>query len=142
MSQNQTVTVDYVAPRLRRRRRELDRDASQGTLATGRLPRLARLMALAIRLEALLQEGVVANQAELARLGHVTRARLTQIISLRQLAPDIQEEILFLTPTEQRHEIITERQVRPLLRMLLWGEQRRAWARLKRDVGAPAPSNL
>ena len=99
-------------------------------------------MALAIRLETLLQEGVVANQSELARLGHVTRARLTQIISLRQLAPDIQEEILFLPPTAQGRETITERQVRPLLRTSLWGEQRRAWARLKRDVGASALSNL
>jgi hypothetical protein len=97
--------------------------------------------ALAIRLETLLQEGVVATQAELARLGHVTPARLTQILSLRQLAPDIQEEILFLPPTQQGRAALTERQVRPLLGTLLWSEQRRQWADLKGEMDKrPQPS--
>jgi hypothetical protein len=135
MNQSQTVTVNYAAHvHFRRRRREINRVVSQPSLSAGRIPRLARLMALAIRLEQLLHEGVVSSQAELARLGHVTRARLTQIMSLRQLAPDIQEEILFLAPTEHGREAITERQVRPLLRTLVWDEQRRAWAELKRDA--------
>src|SRR5689334_5647465 len=99
---SQTVTVDYpVHLRFRRRQRELCSGTLLPTRPPGRIPRLARLMALAIRLEQLLTEGVVANQAELARLGHVTRARLTQIRSLVQLAPDIREEILFLPPTNQ-----------------------------------------
>src|SRR3712207_3152134 len=33
---------------------------------------------------------------KVARLGHVTRARVTQIMNLLNLAPDIQEAILFL----------------------------------------------
>jgi hypothetical protein len=132
VSQSQTETLDCsVHVRFHRRRRELRRGKSTPTLAAGRIPRLARLLALAIRLERLLQEGVVPTQAELARLGHVTRARLTQIISLRQLAPDIQEEILFLPATEEGREVLTERHVRPLLRLLSWREQRRAWAQLK-----------
>lgn len=49
---------------------------------TGRVPRVSRLMALAIRLDQLIRDGVVADQAELARLGHVSRARLTQIMNL------------------------------------------------------------
>ena len=49
----------------------------------GRVPRVAKLMALAIRFEAMLASGEVSDQAELARLGHVTRARLTQIMNLR-----------------------------------------------------------
>ena len=137
MSQSQTVTLDYAARwRSRLRRRGMDGGASQPSMSARRTPRLARLMALAIRLEQLLRDGVVSSQAELAHLGHVTRARLTQIMNLRQLAPDIQEEILFLAPSEQGRETITERQVRPLLRTLLWGEQRRAWEELKRDAGA------
>jgi hypothetical protein len=96
-------------------------------------------MALAIRLEQLLRDGVVLSQAEMARLGHVTRARLTQIMNLRQLAPDIQEEILFLAPSEQGRETLTERHVRPLLRSLLWCDQRRAWAELKRDATPDQP---
>lgn len=57
-------------------------------------------MALAIRLEGSISEGIVADQAELARRGHVTRARLTQIMNLLGLAPEIQEEILFLPTCE------------------------------------------
>ena len=34
--------------------------------------------------------------AELARLGRVSRARITQIMDLLMLAPEIQEEVLHL----------------------------------------------
>jgi hypothetical protein len=131
VSQSQTETIDYsVHVRFRQRQRELRRGASPPPLPAGRIPRLTRLMALAIRLEQLLDNGVIPSQAVLARLGHVTPARLTQIISLRQLAPDIQEEILFLPPIEQGREPLTERRVRPLLGTLSWPDQRLAWARL------------
>jgi hypothetical protein len=59
-------------------------------------PRVARLMALAIRCEGLVREGTVRDYAELARLGQVTRARMTQIMNLLWLAPDLQERLLFL----------------------------------------------
>ena len=39
--------------------------------------------------------------AELARLGRVTRARMTEVMSLLSLASDMQEEILFLPPTRK-----------------------------------------
>ncbi len=61
----------------------------------GRLPRVTRLMALAIRFEELLKDGTVKDYADLARLGGVSRARITQIMNLRLLAPDIQEKLLF-----------------------------------------------
>ena len=57
----------------------------------GRVPRLARLMALAIRFDKLVQNGAVRDYADLARLGNVSRARLTQIMNLLNLAPDIQQ---------------------------------------------------
>jgi hypothetical protein len=63
------------------------------------IPRIARLMALAIRFEGLLRSGTIRDCAELARLGRVTRARVTQIMKLLNLAPDIQEQILFLPPS-------------------------------------------
>src|SRR5690349_7437481 len=65
----------------------------------GRLPRVTKLMALAIKFDQMIRDGVVADQAELARLGHVSRARMTQIMNLLNLAPDIQEQLLFLPPT-------------------------------------------
>ncbi len=64
-------------------------------------------MALAIRFEKLIQEGVVKDQAELARLGHVSRARVTQIMNLLNLASEIQEEILFLPRVEQGKDPVT-----------------------------------
>lgn len=76
----------------------------QGALAQqlppGRVPRISRLMALAIRFDGLIRAGVVADYAELARLAHNARARITQIMNLLMLAPDIQEEILFLLPVQ------------------------------------------
>src|SRR6516162_3603935 len=65
-------------------------------VAAGRVPRIARLMALALRFEQLVRTGAVRDYAELARLGQVSRARITQITSLLHLAPDIREAILFL----------------------------------------------
>jgi hypothetical protein len=62
------------------------------------IPRIARLLALAIRFDRLLRAEELRDYAELARLGHVTRARMTQIMKLLNLAPDIQEQILFLPP--------------------------------------------
>src|SRR5882762_7041440 len=78
-----------------------------------RIPRLARLLALAHRCETLLQAGVVKDYATLARLGHVSRARICQIVSLLQLAPDIQEEILFLNVRCQLQEAHDLAQPRP-----------------------------
>ena len=93
----------------------------------GAVPRLSRLMALAIRFDGLLRDGVVKDYAELARLGHVTRARLTQIMNLLNLAPDIQEEILFLPPVAGEREAVSERQVRVVAALADWERQRRAW---------------
>lgn len=56
----------------------------------------------------------MADQAELARLGHVTRARLTKIMNLLNLAPDIQGAVLFLPPTENGRDAVTERDLRPI----------------------------
>jgi hypothetical protein len=97
------------------------------TSATGRIPRVARLMALAIRFDQMIRDGVVADQAELARLGHVTRARLTQIMNLLNLAPEIQEELLTLPTCPQGRDEITERCLRPVLAVANWRIQRRMW---------------
>src|SRR3954470_5266863 len=88
----------------------------------GRVPKVARLMALAIRFDGLLQRGEVKDYAELARLGHVTRARMTQIMNLLNLAPDLQEAILFLLAVNRGRDLLKEWQVRPVAAEVLWGE--------------------
>jgi hypothetical protein len=87
-------------------------------------------MALALQLDELLRSGLVADQAALARLGHVSRARISQIVGLLNLAPDIQEALLFLPPVVQGRDPIHLRQFLPLAARLDWREQRRLWQAL------------
>ena len=96
----------------------------------GRVPRVARLMALAIRFEELLRTDAIGSYAELAALGHVTRARVSQIMNLRNLAPDIQEEILFLPRVTRGRDPVHLRQMQPIAATADWGKQRRLWAEL------------
>jgi hypothetical protein len=93
----------------------------------GRVPRLARLMALAIRFEGLLRNGTVTDQAELARLGQVSRARISQILNLLHLAPDLQEQLLFLPPIHHGRECLHLVNLQPLCRQWDWRRQRRLW---------------
>jgi hypothetical protein len=102
----------------------------------GRVPRIARLLALAHRFDRLIREGVVTDYAELGRLGHVTRARVSQIMNLLYLAPDIQEEILFLPPTERGRDPIILADLQPIAIALDWRTQRRHWRTLKSRVVA------
>src|SRR5690606_17539245 len=112
----------------RRTRKVLREGESPSPVAVGRIPRVSRMMALAIRFDRLIQEGVAKDQAELARLGHVTRARLTQIMNLLYLAPDIQEDVLFLPPTVCGRDPIRERDLRPIAATANWKNQRKMWA--------------
>jgi len=99
----------------------------------GRIPRISRLMALAIRFDRLIKEGEVTDQADLARLGNVTRARVTQIMNLLQLDPEIQEAILFLPRTIKGRDPIREHHLRPIAAEPNWIKQRRRWRELASD---------
>jgi hypothetical protein len=96
----------------------------------GRVPRVAKLMALALHCDALLRTGEIASYAALARLGHVTRARVCQIMNLVYLAPDVQEAILFLPRTERGRDPIILADLQPIASTPDWRKQRRWWARL------------
>lgn len=95
----------------------------------GRLPRITRLMALAIRMRRLVDEGVVRDYSELARLGGVSIPRMTQIMRLVLLAPDIQEEILYLPRVVDGRDPIRERAIRAISGEPSWSAQRRTWRR-------------
>jgi hypothetical protein len=99
-------------------------------VAPGRVPRVARLLALAHQFEGLLRRGVVRDYVTLARLGHVSRVQITHIMNLLQLAPDIQEAILFLPPTEHGRDPVRTRHVRPIAQILAWRHQRVRWRKL------------
>jgi len=97
----------------------------------GRTPRISNLMALAIRFDGLIREGKVYDMSELARLAHVTQPRITQIMNLLHLAPDIQEEILFLPDVTEGRDPIHEHMLRPLAAEIDWAMQRKHWAEVK-----------
>lgn len=88
---------------------------------TGRPPRVARLVALAHRLDELVRSGAVSDYATLARLGHVSPARLTQVMGLLYLSPAIQENLLFLPGANAR--FVTEPALWSIAREPLWDHQ-------------------
>lgn len=84
-----TVTRRVHFARKFRRKSAMPGPAPAPVAPAGRVPRIAKLMALAIRFDQLLRNGAIADQSELARLTHVTQPRMTQIMNLLHLAPDI-----------------------------------------------------
>ena len=107
-------------------RRVPERTTAQINEPVASIPRVARLMALAIRFEGLVREGAIQDYAKLARLGGVTRARITQITKLLQLAPDLQEQILFLPEIKR----LNERNLRAIVHQLDWSKQRKMFQKI------------
>jgi hypothetical protein len=103
----------------------------------GRVPRVARLLALAIHCEQLIRAGEITDYADLARLSKVTRARATQVMSLLHLAPSIQDEILHLPLVHGGRDPVTERKLRPVVIERDWAKQREAWTSVKRKAKVP-----
>lgn len=95
-----------------------------------RVPRVSKLMALAIRFDRMLREGVVVDLSELARLASVTQPRMTQIMNLNHLAAGIQEALLFLPPAPHGRDPIHERMLRPLAAEPNWYLQEVMWQRI------------
>lgn len=133
MSDGELVVTQKATFSIRRQgRRKIETEPQPVAPPTneGTIPRISRLMALAIHFDQLIGSGAIFDQAELGRLSHVTRARVTQIMNLLHLAPDIQESILTLPPTTQGRDPIRERHIRPICAAIMWSAQRTRWARL------------
>lgn len=92
-----------------------------------------RLMALAIRFDDLLRRRTLKDCSELARLGGVSRARVSQIMNLLNLAPDIQERLLSLTPVHTWRDQLNERALRSVLQEPVWMRQRILFASMFPD---------
>jgi hypothetical protein len=132
---NDTISLSFTFKTKRGRNGKARVPQIPADLPKGTVPRISKLMALAHHFEHLRRRKVVTDYADLARLGGVTRARMTQIMSLLNLAPDIHEEILFLPRTLKGHDPITTKKVLPIARILPWPSQRRAWEKLKKQNG-------
>lgn len=101
-----------------------------------RIPHITRLMALAIKLQEMIDRGEIQDYVDIARLGYITRARASQIMNLTLLAPDIQEEILGWNTEIAPVNVRAERDVRALVRHASWKRQREVW----RALGAQTES--
>ena len=126
-------TIHFRRGRCSRRQMQMGQVPARPALEPGRVPRVARLMALALRFDRLLRDGEIAGYSELAELGRVSRARISQIMNLLNLAPDIQEQILFLPRTVHGRDPIILRQLQPIASLSAWRRQRCLWQDLTRQ---------
>ena len=103
------------------------------TKARPKIPRISRLMGLAIQFDQMLRSGEATDMIELARRGHVTQPRMSQILSLNMLAPDIQEYLLYLPPETTGKPFLHEKRLRPIAAMIDWDQQRVAWRQVLQE---------
>ncbi|MDD5761194.1 MAG: hypothetical protein PHP88_01620 [bacterium] len=76
-------------------------------------PRVTELLRKAIEWRRQLDAGEVRNQADISRREGITRARVTQVMGMLRLAPEIQEQIHTL-PDTSCPSTISERNLRPI----------------------------
>lgn len=117
-----------------RRRTAIESPKQIRAPSPGRVLRVARLLALAIKLDGQIRRGELRDLAEVARVGHVSRARMTQIMGLLNLAPDIQEAILLSPPVTRGRDPLSEQHLRQLVGIDDWRRQRRLWTAIARRL--------
>ena len=111
--------------------------APQPVLKYARYPRITQVMALAIQFQEMMDRGEITQHSDFARLGCVSRERISQIMMLTWLAPDIQEAILRLPQTPRGRFHIAEATLRPIARLPLWEDQRHQWRGVEAFEGTP-----
>ena len=91
---------------------------------------VARMLALAHHVELAIGRGLLASAADVAGQLGFTRARVTHLLDLLLLAPDIQEEVLFLEAVDGS-EPLSERGLRAVAHAGTWETQRERWREAK-----------
>jgi hypothetical protein len=130
-SANQTLQIEITIAPANGHKGGRRRPAVPEATDPPRITRITRLMALAITFQDMVDRGEVRDYADLARLGYVSRARITQIMNLLNLAPDIQEELLLAT-ADSAGSALAERHLRRVSSPTHWGEQRKLLGQEKR----------
>ena len=128
------VPVHLVAGCRGRKRIREGKAPKRPKVPKGRFPRVSRLMALVIHFDELIRRGDLEDYSEIARLGHVTPARVAQIMCLLLLAPDIQEGLLFLPRTVKGRDRFREREVLRIAAEADWQAQRAFWSELSKEA--------
>lgn len=122
------------AARGKRTIRLVDGSSSPTPPPKPRIPRISKLVALALVFDRMLREGQIQDLSELARLAHVSQPRMTQILNLTLLAPDLIETLLHLPATEQGKEKIHERMLRKVVAETNWSAQRSRFLQIVPNV--------
>ena len=133
MQQNNRVESQFQihpAPRVRAQRSD---QPGAPAVAGGRLPRITQVLALAMQFREMIRCGDARDCADLARLGGLTRERISQIMKLLWLAPDIQMDILYLPPTPSGRFPVSEVAMRKIANRLAWPDQHEEWVKLKQS---------
>jgi hypothetical protein len=99
--------------------------------SAGRLPQATRALALAIYFDEMIRNGDARDYADIARQTCLCRERVSQIVRLNYLAPNIQIELLYLPPVSSGRYPISETALRKIASLLSWSNQRQEWGRLK-----------
>lgn len=100
----------------------------------GKLQTATIQLVRAHRLHRLIEQKKPATYRELAKMLRLTPARITQLVDLLFLAPDIQERILYLPRTANGRGWLTERDLRIVAAEPVWAEQRKVLADLEGGV--------
>lgn len=131
MQQNNKVEIQFrlhPAPRAAAQRGD---QPGAPAIAGGRLPRITQVLALAMQFREMIRSGDARDCADLARLGGLTRERISQIMKLLWLAPDIQVDLLYLPPTPSGRFPVSEVAMRKIANRLAWPDQHEEWVKLK-----------
>jgi hypothetical protein len=132
----QKLNTFEIAFQLKPSVRAIDRPADKqpredvGRCRFDRYPRIVQVVALAIHFQDMLDRGEIRNHADLARLGCISRQRVSQIIMLAWLAPDLQQQVLGLPKTPGGRFPVSETALRAIARIASWAEQRVKWEAL------------
>ncbi len=130
--QNQTFDVKV---RLQPTVRQINRSptklapAADPAAKRGRLPRITQVLAMALQFQEMIERGEISRHADLARLGCVSRERISQMMVFTWLAPEIQEEILRLPQMPGGRFPVSEGALRKVARLPMWEDQRAQWQR-------------
>ena len=129
--QSQPTIITGKLHRLRGRQWRFSSEPPPPTAAPVRRPaRVAVMLALAHTIQRRIDEGDLWDRADAARRMGLTRARVTQLLDLTLLAPDIQEQVLHLESVDGL-ELMSDRTLQPIAHVVSWAEQRERWAEVR-----------
>lgn len=125
-----TFEIEFqLKPSVRAIERSADKQPREdvGRCRFDRYPRIVQVVALAIHFQDMMDRGEIRNHADLARLGCISRERVSQVMMLAWLAPDIQQQVLGLPKTPGGRFPVSETALRTIARVASWAEQRTRW---------------